>query len=266
MKRVFALLFFAVTFAVMTNAQRYGNSTCGLIPGPCMERYARQAFAPVDYMINNYGYGYSGYGYGGYGYGYGNGRIGTSAIVGGVAGAITGGLVAAVVSHRSDNRVYAVAPDGGQYYAAAPQRQVVLAAPKPQKPLDCRKPRGKRGRNEAACAVAEQEAAIQRQDTERQACLDQLASSSWRLRNGSDRFTFYPTVNSQPLMICGEPVVLRPSQTIRIFPPAGQIGGMSSGASVSGERVEFTAKVRPVNQPGFIGFVLLAPGASEGGN
>ncbi len=256
MKRVFALLFLVAAFAVAVNAQRYGSSTCGLIPGPCMERAARQAYAPVDFYLNN------GYGYGGYGY-YGNGR-GTSAIVGGVAGAITGGLVAAAVSHRSD-RVYAVAPDGGQYYAA-PQRQVVYVAPKPPKPLDCRKPVGKRGRNEAACTAAEVEADARRWAAERQACLADLATSSWRIRNGSDRFTFAVTESGQTLAICGEPVVLRPLQTIRIFPPVGQIGGTSSGASTSGERVEFAAKVRPVNQPGFVGFVLLAPGAPERSN
>ena len=257
MKRIALLVVFAATFAVAVNAQRFGSSTCGLIPGPCMERAARQAYAPVDYYLNN-GYGY--------GYGYGNGRLGTSAIVGGVAGAITGGLVAAAVSHRSGDRVvYAATPNGGQYYAAD-RGQVVLAASKPQKPLDCRKPRGKRGRNEAACAAAEQEAIARQQVGERQACLADLANSSWRIKNGSDRFTFMVIESGQPLSVCGEPVIIRPLQTVRIFPPAGQIGGSSSGASASGERIEFTAKVRSVNQPGFIGFVLMAPGVPEGGN
>ncbi len=268
MKRVFALLFFAVTFAVMTNAQRFGNSTCGLIPGPCMERYARQSFAPVDYMINNYGYGggYGGYGYGGYGYGYGNGRIGTSAIIGGVAGAITGGLVAAAVSHRSDNRVYAVAPDGGQYYAAAPQRQVVYAAPKPQKPLDCRKPAGKRGKNEAACAAAEQEMKAADDEARHQACLADLATSSWRLRNFSPVATMTATVNGHPLMVCGEQVVLYPLQTVRIFPPDGQVGGYFFFAHSSGEKMRIEAVVQAVNQPGFTGYVLAVPAPPKGGN
>lgn len=260
MKRMlFALLFFALAFTAMANAQRFGSSTCGLIPGPCMERAARQAYAPADYMINNYGYG---------GY-YGNGRIGTNAIVGGVAGAITGGLVARAVSHNNQTVYATTAPSGGQsggQYYTDQRREVVFSAPKSQKPLDCRKPRGKRGKNEAACAIAETEAVERQQVGERQVCLDQLANSTWRLRNGSDRFPFHPTVDNRPMTICGESVVLRPLQTIRIFPPDGQIGGKSFGAGASGGRVELTAKVRPVNQPGFIGFILMAPGAPEGGN
>ncbi len=161
MKRVFVLLVFTATFAVAVNAQRYGNTTCGLTPGPCVERMIRQGYAPVDYMLNNFG-GYGGYGYGGY---YGSGRIGTSAIVGGVAG-FAGGLIASAISHRSDNRttyVTTAEPGGGQAYAEPRQQQVVFAASKPQKPLDCRKPAGKRGRNEAAWAAAEQGAAARQQ-------------------------------------------------------------------------------------------------------
>lgn len=256
MKRVALLVVFAATFAVVVNAQRYGGTTCGLIPGPCVERMARQAYAPVDYMINNYGYGYGGYGY------YGNGTL-VSAATGAIAGAITGGLIARAVS-RNNQTVYTATPEGGQYYASAPQgREVRWSEPKRQKPLDCRKINNK---NRAACDAAAAEVAAQQQASERQACLDQLANSSWRLRNGSDRFTFYPTVGSEQMVICGETVVLRPLQTIRIFPPDGQIGGKSFGASASGEKKEFEADVQPANRPGFIGFVLLAPGVPKGGN
>ncbi len=261
-KVFFALLFFAATFAVVANAQRFGTTTCDLTPGPCAERYARQGYAPVDYMLNNYGYGYGGYG--GYGY-YGNGRgMLVSAATGAIAGAITGGLVARAVS-RNNQTAYAATPDGRQYYSAP-------TSSREQKPLDCRKKS-----NRQACEAlareqddrqrsAEAEATTQQQTAEKQACLNQLAASSWRLKNASDRFTFYPTVGSGPMVICGEQVVLRPLQTIRIFPPDGQVGGKSSGAGASGERVEFEARVQASNQPGFIGFVLMAPGAPEGGN
>jgi hypothetical protein len=274
MKRIIALLFVAA-FPAVANAQR---TTCGLVPGPCVERAFRQAYAPVDRIIGAIGPG--GYFDGYYGYGQ-NGRTATiaagamagmatgaglgaaigqdtrSALIGAGAGTAVGGLLTyAVTRNRYNQPTYTTTPDG---------RQVIFAQSKAQKPLDCRKPAGKRGKNETACAAAEQEAVAQQRAVEHQACLGQLSQSSWRLRNGSDRFTFYPTVGGQPMTVCGEPLVLRPLQTVRIFPPDGQIGGYSFGAGASGERVELPAKVQALNRPGFIGFVLMAPGAPEGG-
>jgi len=272
MKRVTLLVVFVAIFAMAANAQRFGNSTCGLVPGPCMERAARQAYAPVDYMINNGyygGYGYGGYGYGG-GYGYYGSRLGTSAIVGGVAGAITGGLVAyATTRGRGGNNrtTYVTAePGGGQYYAEPQRREMVFAAPKPQKPLDCRKPAGKRGRNEAACATAEQEMKATDDEAKHQACLADLATSSWQIRNFSPVATVYPTISSQPLLICGEQAVLQPLQTIHIFPPDGQVGGYFFFAHSSGKKMRAEAKVQAVNEPGFTGFILTVPGPPKGGN
>jgi len=282
MKRVTLLVVFVAIFAMAANAQRFGNSTCGLIPGPCMERAARQAYAPVDYMINNgygpyggydYPIGYGGYGglgygygYGGYGY-YGRGRIGTSAIVGGIAGAITGGLVAyAATRNGNGNRTtYVTASNGGQYYAE-PRREVRFAEPKRQKPLDCSKPAGKRGRNEAACAAAEQEMKATDDEAKHQACLADLATSSWQIRNFSPVATVYPTISSQPLLICGEQAVLQPLQTIHIFPPDGQVGGYFFFAHSSGKKMRAEAKVQAVNEPGFTGFILTVPGPPKGGN
>ena len=274
MKRV-ALLFFAVALATTANAQDLGY----LMAGPRAEYYYRRAYAPIDFALGQAGM-YAGYGY----YPSGNGRaaaiaagatagmaagagIGAaighdtrSALIGAGAGAVAGGVITHLATRPPQ-------PAGWRQATATDyQQQVVFAAPKPQKPLDCTKPRGKRGKNEAACAAAEQQAAERQQVAERQACLDRLASSYWRARNGSAIWPMAVTVNDQPLIICGEPLVLRPLQTVRIFPPDGQIGGKMLGAGASGETVEFTAKVRPVNQPGFLGFVFLAPGAPEGGN
>jgi hypothetical protein len=150
-KKILALLFFVTAFAAVATSQQYGNTTSGLIPGPSMERDARRGYASVDYYRNNGYYGgYNLYPYGDY---YGNGRLGTSAIVGGVAGAITGGLVAYATTRGNNRTMYVTAePSRGQYYAEPQRRQVIFAAPKPQKPLDCRK-----NKNRQACeAFAEQ--------------------------------------------------------------------------------------------------------------
>lgn len=50
MKRniVTLVLFALVAFAPLANSQ---NTTCSLIPGPCAERYARQAYAPIDRIV-----------------------------------------------------------------------------------------------------------------------------------------------------------------------------------------------------------------------
>lgn len=268
MRRMIALLFFVfvAAFAATANAQCFGGGELGrMMAGPCAERIFRQAYAPVDFALGQVGQ-YAGYGQSnrtatiatgavtgmsvGAGIGAATGHSTRSALIGAGVGATVGGLVTyAATRNRYDQPTYTITPDG---------RQIIFTESKRQKPLDCRKKK-----NRAACEAAAAEIANQRQLAERQACLDQLSSSYWRLRNGSDRFTFYPTVGGQLMTICGETVVLRPLQTVRIFPPDGQIGGTSSGASTSGETKGFEAMVQPVNQPGFVGFVLLAPGVPE---
>jgi hypothetical protein len=274
MKQI-ALVFFAVAFAAATEAQDLAY----LMAGPNAEYYYRRAYAPVDFALGLAGQ------YAGYGYPYGYSGRGAAIAAGATAGMAAGAGIGAAVGHNTRSALIgagAGAAAGGlithfatrppssaawrQATAADYQQQVVFAAPKPQKPLDCTKPRGKRGCNEVACAVAEEQAAERQQAAEKQACLDRLAGSYWRARNGSAIWPMAVTVNDRPLLLCGEPLVLRPLQTVRIFPPDGQIGGKMLGAGASGETVEFTAKVRPVNQPGFVGFVFLAPGAPEGGN
>ena len=231
-----ALMFVVTTFAVVANAQRFGNSTCGLIPGPCMERAVRQAYAPADYMLNNYGYGY--------GYGYGNGRIGTSAIVGGVAGAITGGLVAAAVLRRDNRTTYAVAPDGGQYYVQPVQTR--FQEPKPPKPLDCRKKQ-----NKAACeALAREQEATARQEAERQA----LSASPWRLYNRSG-FTVEVFDGARPL---GR---MRVNQSWRVMEPASGFRAVMLQPDFGGGLTEAEARIRPAND--FQGWVITAPRTEE---
>lgn len=249
MKQGFVLFFFIATFAVAVNAQRFGMTTCGLVPGPCVERMARQGYAPVDYMLNN-GYGY-GYGYGGYGH-YGRGR---GMLVSAVSGAIAGGVVAYATTRVSNgNRVtYAAAPDGEQYYAQ-PQRRVVLTASKSQsqKPLDCRKPRGKRGKNEAACAAVEAEATAreQGQEAERQA----LSASPWRLYNRSG-FTVEVFDGNQPL---GR---MRVNQSWRVMEPASGFRAVILAPDFSGTISEREARIRPAND--FQGWVITSPRVEE---
>ncbi len=249
MKRIALLVVFAATFVVAVNAQRFGSSTCGLTPGPCMERYGRQAYAPVDYYLNN-GYGY----YGGYGYGYGNGRIGTSAIIGGVAGAITGGLVAAAVSHRDNRTAYTVAPGGGQIYSAPQGREVRFSTPKPQKPLDCRKPVGKRGRNEAACAAVEAEAAARAEQAQQEADRQALVNSPWRLYNRSG-FTVEVFDGNRPL---GR---MRVNQSWRVLEPASGFRAVILAPDFSGAITGHEARIRPSSD--FQGWVITSPRVEE---
>lgn len=246
-RKMFALMFLAVVFAATVNAQRFGSSTCGLIPGPCMERAARQGYAPVDYFLNN-GYGY-GYGYGGY---YGNGRLGVSALVGAASGAIAGGLVAAAVSHHNNRTEYVTAPGGGQYYAQPVQ--VLSREPKPQKPLDCRKPHGKRGKNEAACEAAEANIAAQQraekaaaqQEADRQA----LANSPWRLYNRSG-FTVKVFDGERQL---GR---MRVNQSWQVLGPVNGFRAILLQPDFSGGLTEAEARIQPAND--FQGWVITSP-------
>lgn len=266
------VVFLLAALAPLANAQCFGGGELSrILAGPCAERMFREAYTPVDFALGQVSQ-YAGYGYP-TGYGYGSSRTATiatgavtgmaagagigaavghdtqSALIGAGTGAAVGGLLTyAVTRNRYNQPTYTTTPDG---------RQVIFTESKRQKPLDCHKINNK---NRAACDAAAAEIANQRQVAERQVCLNQLSSSYWRLRNGSDRFTFYPMIEGKPMTLCGEEVALRPLQTIRIFPPNGQISGKSFGASASGETKEFGADVQPVNQPGFIGFVLLAPG------
>ncbi len=242
--------------------------------GPNAEHYFRQAYAPVDFAIGQAGQ-YAGYGRSGR-----SAAVATGAMTGMAAGAGLGAMIggntrsaligAGVGTAAGGLLTYAAtrtprATIANNQYAMADGREVRFATPKPQKPLkplDCSKPRGKRGKNEAACEAAEAEIAV----AERQTCLTNLAASSWRLQNGSDRFTFAVTEDGQPFMVCGEPLVLRPLQTVRIFSPDGQIGGVAYGAAGSGRAKSFTAVVQAVNRPSFIGFVLAVPVPPEEGN
>lgn len=237
MKRMFVLFFFIAAFAATINAQRFGNSTCGLIPGPCMERYARQAYAPVDFYLNN-GYGYSGYGY------YG-GRLSTSALVGAASGAIAGGLVAYATT-RNNRATYVTAPSGEQYYAQPQRREVVFAEPKRQKPLDCRK---KSNRQACEAMAREQEAATQ-QEAERQA----LANSPWRLYNRSG-FTVEVFDGERNL---GR---MRVNQSWRVLEPTSGFRAVILAPDFSGAITEHDARIRPAND--FQGWVITAPKVEE---
>ncbi len=235
MRQLLALLFLVATFAVAANAQRFGSTTCGLIPGPCMERAGRQAYAPVDYMINNYGHG---------GYGYGNGRLGTSAIVGAVAGAITGGLFAYAATRDGNRTTYTVAPDGGQYYAQPVQTR--FRESKPQKPLDCHKKQ-----NKAACeAIAREQEATARQEAERQA----LSASPWRLYNRSG-FTVEVFDGNRPL---GR---MRVNQSGRVMEPASGFRAVILAPDFSGAITEHEARIRPASD--FQGWVITTPRVEE---
>lgn len=284
MKKLVALLF-AMAFPAVASAQ---GTTCDLIPGPCAERAFRQAYAPVDRIIGAIGPGgyYDNFGYGTYGYGYGRpaaiatgmmggmatgaalgagfGHTTRSALIGAGAGAAAGGLITYLATR----------PRGGQGYYTPDGQQVIWDQPKAQKPLDCRK-----GKNRAACDAVRAELAFQQEaaDQERKAaddeakhqgCLASCRQSSWRLHNTSAVWSVAPTINNQPLMVCGEQMMLQPLQTIRILPldPNDQVSGKMVGAAGSGKVKRFDALVEEVNRPGFTGFIFTAPGAPKGGN
>lgn len=255
MKRIFALFLSAAAFAAAVNAQDLGY----LMAGPSAEYRARRAYAPVDFVLGQLGPGgYGGLGYG-YPYYYGNGRFGTDIAVAAVAG-LAGGLVANAVSHRRrDDREYVPSPDGrGRAYYAynEPQRrEVVFVAPKPQKPLDCRKPRGKRGKNEAACATAEQELAAAeataRQEAERRA----LANSPWRLYNRSG-FVIEVFDGEKEL---GR---MRVNQSWRVLDPnSGYRAMILDPDPDSGAIVRHEARIRRASD--FQGWVITSPKVEE---
>ena len=248
MKRAFVVLFSVAAFAAAANAQRFGNSTCGLVPGPCMERHARQGYAPVDYYLNlnnGYGYGYGGYGYYPYGGYYGSGR---SAVIAGAAGLAVGLVVGRATAPR-DRREYVQTPDGGRAYYAynEPRRQeVVFAATKPQKPLDCRKKQ-----NKTTCeAIAREQEATARQEAERQA----LSASPWRLYNRSG-FTVEVFDGNQPL---GR---MRVNQSWRVLEPASGFRAVILAPDFSGTITGHEARIRPSSD--FQGWVITSPRVEE---
>lgn len=153
----------------------------------------------------------------------------------------------------------AVANGGRAYYTAAPKPQ------KPPKPLDCRKSRGKRGKNEAACAAAEaetiarQEAAVQRQITIRQAAeqrahQNRLAASPWRLYNRSG-FTVEVYDGNRGM---GR---MRPGQSQQVLEPTTGFRAVLLQPDFSGGLTRAEARIRPAND--FQGWVITAPRVEE---
>lgn len=255
MKKLFALLFFAVTCTVTVNGQDLGY----LLAGPSAEYYFRRIYAPADFALGLTGQ-YAGYG-----------RTGRSAAI--AAGAMTGmaagagigamagqntrsALIGAGVGAAAGGLLTYAATRGGQPAYNRPVytvdgREAVFVAPKSQKPLDCRKPRGKRGKNEAACAAAEAEAAaVARQEAERQA----LTASPWRLYNRSG-FIVEVFDDEQTL---GR---MRVNQSWRVLEPTAGFRAMILAPDFSGAISEHEAWIRPAND--FQGWVITSPKVEE---
>jgi len=256
MKRV-ALLFLAAAFTAVANAQDLGY----LMAGPNAEYYFRRAYAPVDFALSQAGM-YAGYGYypsgrgaaiaagtaagmaAGAGIGAAVGRDTRSALIGAGAGAVAGGLITHLATRPSQ-------PAGWRQATAADyQQQVVFAAPKPQKPLDCTKPRGKRGRNEAACAAAEEEQAHREAEAQAEAERQRLAASPWRLYNRSG---FVVEVFD------GEKRLgrMRPNQSWRVLEPVSGFRAVILAPDFSGAITEYEARIRPSYD--FQGWVITSP-------
>jgi len=256
------VVFLAAAFTAVANGQDLGY----LMAGPRAEYYFRRAYAPVDFALSQAGQ------YAGYGYPYANGRgvaiaagaaagmaagagIGaavghstSSALIGAGAGAVAGGLITHLATRPSQ-------PAGWRQATAADyQQQVVFAAPKPQKPLDCTKPRGKRGRNEAACAVAEQEQARREAEAQAEAERQKLAASPWRLYNRSG---FVVEVFD------GEKRLgrMRPNQSWRVLEPVSGFRAVILAPDFSGAITEYEGRIRPAND--FQGWVITSPKVEE---
>lgn len=272
MKRMIALLLFVSALPATAGAQCFGGGELSrVLAGPCAERMFRQAYAPVDYALGQAGQ-YAGYGYP-VGYGYGPGGYGRTAAIatGAMTGMAAGAAIGAGFGHNTRSALigagagaavgglltYAVTrPRGydGQTYAGSGHGQVIFAQPRAQKPLDCRKPSGKRGKNEAACAAAEREIGAAedaaktaaKEEADRQA----LAASPWRLYNRSG-FTVEVFDGGRRL---GR---MRPNQSWRVLEPASGYRAVILAPDFSGAITEHEARIRPAND--FQGWVITAP-------
>jgi hypothetical protein len=256
------LVFLAVAFTAAAEAQDLGY----LLAGPRAEYYYRRAYAPVDFALGQAGM------YAGYGYPYYNGR-GAAIAAGATAGMAAGAGIGAAVGHNTRSALIgagAGAAAGGlithfatrpsqpaawrQATAADYQQQVIFAAPKPQKPLDCTKPRGKRGRNEAACAAAEEEQARREAEAQAEAERQKLASSPWRLYNRSG-FTVDVFDGGKRL---GQ---MRPNQSWRVLEPEIGFRAVILAPDFSGSITKHEARIRPAND--FQGWVITSPKVEE---
>jgi len=259
MKQVFALVL-AVAFATVAN----GQDLAYLMAGPNAEYYYRRAYAPVDFALGLAGQ-YAGYGYypsgrgaaiaagatagmaAGAGLGAAVGRNTRSALIGAGVGALAGGLITHLATRPSQ-------PAGWRQATATDYQQVVFAAPRPQKPLDCTKPRGKRGRNEAACAAAEEEQARREAEARAEAEQQKLAASPWRLYNRSG-FTVEVFDGKKRL---GQ---MRPNQSWRVLEPETAYRAVILAPDFSGAITEHEARIRPAND--FQGWVITSPKLEE---
>jgi len=259
MKRIAICVFLAVVFAAAAEAQDLGY----LMAGPNAEYYFRRAYAPVDFALGQAGQ------YAGYGYPYANGR-GAAIAAGATAGMAAGAGIGAAVGHSTSSALIgagAGAVAGGliTHFATRPsqpaawrqataadyqQQQVVFAAPKPQKPLDCTKPRGKRGRNEAACAAAEEEQARREAEAQAEAERQKLAASPWRLYNRSG-FVVEVFDGEKKL---GQ---MRPNQSWRVLEPVSGFRAVILAPDFSGAITEHEARIRPSYD--FQGWVITSP-------
>jgi len=260
------LFFLAVAFAAVANPQCFERGALGyLLAGPCAERMFRQAYAPVDFALSQAGQ-YAGYGYpytsgrsaaiaagatagmaAGAGIGAAVGHSTSSALIGAGAGAVAGGVITHLATRPSQ-------PTGWRQATAADYQQVVFAAPKPQKPLDCTKPRGKRGKNEAACAAAEEEQARREAEAQAEAERQKIAASPWRLYNRSG---FVVEVFD------GEKRLgrMRPNQSWRVLEPVSGFRAVILAPDFSGAITEHEARIRPAND--FQGWVITSPKVEE---
>jgi hypothetical protein len=258
------LLVLAAALAAVANAQCFERGALGyLLAGPCAERMFRQAYAPVDFALSQTGM-YAGYGYpyansrraaiaagavtgmaAGAGIGAAVGRDTRSALIGAGAGAVAGGLITHLATRPSQPAAWRQATA-----ADYQQQQVVFAVPKPQKPLDCTKPRGKRGRNEAACAAAEEEQARREAEAQAEAERQKLAASPWRLYNRSG---FVVEVFD------GEKKLgrMRPNQSWRVLEPVSGFRAVILAPDFSGAITEHEARIRPSYD--FQGWVITSP-------
>jgi hypothetical protein len=261
MSRLITLLFFAVAFAATVSAQALDY----VLAAPAAEYMFRRAYAPIDFAIGQAGQ-YAGYGQNGRtaavatgamtgmatgaGLGAMVGRDTRSALIGAGAGAVAGGVLTYAATrggNNNNNGQRVAAGTSSATYAAANGREVRFADSKPQKPLDCRKPAGKRGRNETACAAAEAEILAAEQRAA-------LAASPWRLYNRSG---FVVEVFDGERRL-GQ---MRPNQSWRVLEPASGFRASILQPEFGGGLGEAEARIRPADD--FRGWVITAPRVEE---